>query len=677
MPFTIAHFFKPRLSDARRSSTSLLPGWRFVSTGLNAFVEAPLKLSHQFGPDSDPENADLILVSAPGAVGKSTLAQQVAHLTDSVHVDLAVAGPVAANTLSGGLLKSGLWSGWEQGHVALLVDGLDEARLHATPDAFDAFLHDVADLASGHAPPIVLFGRTRSVEESWLVLDDEHVRTAVLEIAYYDRSRAREFVQTRIASQLPSDPHRAVRYEAADLMLSGLREQVDADGGRFAGYAPVLVAVAERLSHETNPAALIQTMRAGQEAITLHGIVDAILDREHQKLRSLPFEDAGLAQQLYQRNEQLDHLVSMRYGTDPPVPATSMSNRDRHVYEQALKTWVPEHPFVGGAEHSQSAVFDAVIASHALGGANASGAALDREISRGAAANPFLCTFYPPAEDIPPGHIGVVYSSVRAQLALGETANLSVSEREADGQGANDALDVEISRSGRGENTEESGVRRLVSRATSTIRMGSHLSDAEITVPNSSVEIGGEADVTLVAPVSVECAEITVSADRLIVETASPQTDTRSVFLQAERAAVTVSSAPVLRGKASLAVSWPGTQAYPWTHFAVDPGQVMNPGVREGLRRLRRFVTACRAGGKGKLARFKGKMESPRMIKGVGAAILGAMVEEGILALDGKWYFLNTRMLGEKVGVNYVQCQEHRFGEKAVAFVERALEARP
>ena len=674
MLYTIDDFWMRRLSGATTVPTTLLPGWSFVTTGRDAFVEAPLELSHQFGQDDDPENADLILVSAPGAVGKSTLAQQIAYRTNSVYVDLAVAGPVGANTLSGGLFRSGLLTGWQNGTTALLIDGLDEARLRVTPDAFDEFLRDVALSASSRSLPTVLFGRTRAIEEAWLVLDDEHVTTAVVEIAYYDRDTARAFVQARIASQLPEDPHHAVRRDAADLLLTALREQVDADGDRFAGYAPVLVAVAENVATESNPAALVQTIKTGHEAITLHSVVDGILGREHKKLLSLPFEDDGLAQRLYQRDEQLNHLVSQQYGVVSPTLTIPMSNRDRHTYEQALKTWVPEHPFVGGAEHSQSAVFDAVIASHALSDAKVSNAALDRELNRGAAANPFLSVFYPTGVDIPPEHIGVVYSSVRARLALGEGASLSISETESGTPTRGSTLDIEISLFGPNGNTAESEQRKFESDSNAAIRIGSHLADADLVVPTRRVEIGKQTAVTLVAPVSIECSEIRFSADRLIAETAPRESYSTSVFLQADVASVSLSSAPIVRGQASLAVSWPQARAYPWTHVAGEVERVTSPGVREGLRRLRRFVTACRAGGKGKLARFKGKIESPRMIKGVGDAVLQAMVRERILTLQGKWYYLDTQLLGEKVGVNYVQCHEHRFGETAIAFVERALE---
>ena len=78
--YTIERFWMPRLESARRATASLVPGWRFVDSGLNTFKEAPLTLNADLGDTGDPERTALLLVSAPGAVGKSTLARQIAFL---------------------------------------------------------------------------------------------------------------------------------------------------------------------------------------------------------------------------------------------------------------------------------------------------------------------------------------------------------------------------------------------------------------------------------------------------------------------------------------------------------------------------------------------------------------------------------------------------------------------
>ena len=117
--YTIDTFWVPRMGTSFQvESSSLVRGWSFEDSGLSTFKEAPLTQStEEFGDDADPMRSPILLVSAPGAVGKSTLARQIAFTTGSVYVDLAKADPVGGNTLSGGLARSRIYSSWEDGAI--------------------------------------------------------------------------------------------------------------------------------------------------------------------------------------------------------------------------------------------------------------------------------------------------------------------------------------------------------------------------------------------------------------------------------------------------------------------------------------------------------------------------------------------------------------------------------
>jgi hypothetical protein len=177
-------------------------------------------LSPELGSDSDPQSSPILLISAPGAVGKSTLAQQIAFVTGAVYVDLAKADPVGGNTMSGGLVKSGLYSDWQSQATALLIDGLDEARLRVTQEAFEAFLADVAQISMGRTLPTVLFGRTGAIQDAWLLLADSPAKAAVLEIGYYGPKEALDFAAARVPA---GSPHTAIQRQAVKLLLERLR----------------------------------------------------------------------------------------------------------------------------------------------------------------------------------------------------------------------------------------------------------------------------------------------------------------------------------------------------------------------------------------------------------------------------------------------------------------------
>ena len=674
--YTIDSFWKRRLCVRKVTSGTLLAGWSFIHEGLKTFKEAPLTKSDEFGSNADADTSPILLVSAAGAVGKSTLARQVAFATGAVYIDLGKADPVGGNTLSGGLVRSGLYDGWKKGTIAVLIDGLDEARLRVTQEAFYAFLSDVAEISAGRSVPTVLFGRTGASQDAWLFLTENGLEVPILEIGYYDREASVAFAEAHLQTLREGTQYPSVYRRALELLLDRLRAQTERDGDRFAGYAPVLQAVAERVAKEDNPAALISKIKKHEYLVTLQTIAFAILDRERTKLETLRFENPKLAETLYSPKEQLDRLAARVYKSAPPgLP--KMGDADAQTYSQALETWVPEHPFLDGTTAASSIVFDAMITAHALRNPSYSHAALDRELKRGAAANPFLSEFYlweasgSEPEDLRAEHIGVIYASLRSRLAMGDTANLSVDSVE-DAQ-EEDALyaDVEITLARRKADRPRS--LHFRTEQVGTIYLGPHVEDVDLTVPHARVEIGPGTEAVLVPPISIQCDELSVTTEKVIVEN-SPEEESAAVYLEAKKfSGADMTHVPILRGDVSLSVSWPDANAYPWTNFATTPTPLVDPRVEEALRRLRKFVIAFRSHGKGRLARYRYKIEHERMTKGSGQAVLNLLIKSGILKLEGSMYYLDPDKLADQAGTNYRDCMARRFSSETIAFVQRAL----
>lgn len=669
--YTIEEFWKPRLDRAKAAKSSGLAGWHTSVPTMSTFVEAPLKLSDNFG-ERDVQAAQVLLISAPGAVGKSTLARQVASYTGAVYLDLAEAEPVGGNTLSGGLVKTGILADWQADNAALLIDGLDEARLKVTQEGFEAFLADIAYLSQGRTTPTVLFGRTGAIQDAWLVLSDQ-LSVSVLEIGYYPPDVAFEFAKSRLYANNPENPHFDTACRALELLLERLRENTAEDGDRFAGYAPVLEAVANHVAREGNPSTLISQAEKGVQPVTLQNVVEAILTREQQKLQSITFEDKNLLSTLYRPSEQMRRLVARLYRR--PAPALPpMNSKDAQAYSTALETWVPEHPFLDGGSGTAAAVFEAVIAAAALRDKGTSEAAAVLEISKGAAANPFLAEFYFDDESeksLPPEHIGIIYASLRARLSLGDSASLSVEGFDEGDEIEQLRADVEINIARFGE--EQLRTMRFVSEQAGSVRLGSHLEDVEISAPFATVEIGGARESILVAPVSVQCQQLKFATERLIIEK-SPTMSESAVLLEAEGADTgSVTAVPILNGKVSFSVAWPGAEAYPWTSFRGTPTLVQDPRIDEGLRRFRKFVISFRSHSKGSLKRVAAKLEHERMTKGTGQAVLDHMVAMGVLTSDGTMYTLHPDALAAQTGASYTSAMAREFGDDTVAFVANAI----
>ena len=674
MHFNIDAFWRNRLELKLCETTNLQPGWVSKQAAFDVFVEAPLSQSNEFG-GADPKVSEIILVSAPGAVGKSTLAKQIAASTGAVYIDLAAADPVGGNFLSGGLAKAGLFGDWQAGATAVLIDGLDEARLRVTQAAFASFLGDVVQLSRGRSVPTVLFGRTGSIQETWLMISEHGLDAPVLEIGYYEAPQSVDFALARVRGQRPDRDHEGPEREAIAQLIDGLRSSTSQDGDRFAGYAPVLMAVADRVVGEANPSALVANIKAGWQLVTLENVVDSILTREHGKLSSLEFASPKAAAHLYAPLEQLDRLCARVYGLpDPELPV--LDPADAQIYGQALETWVPEHPFLDGAAKPSSAVFAARIAAHALQSPRFEEHARRAELTKGVAANPFLAEFYLSAggdeAHAPPEHLGILYSSLRATLALGDSANLHIEPLD---EGADDeaalAATVEISVDRKGHDKQDPLVLRT--EQVGSVQLGPHVEDVDITFPLGRIEMGSGPEITIVAPVNIQCGKLSIESDRVIVES-SAEDAVGAVYLEAEEfTGVKILTVPTVRGKASLSVAWPGATAHPWNAFSTSPLGVADPGIDEGLRRLRKFVIAFRSHSKGSLRRYRAKLDHARMTKGVGQSILNALKEQGIISVAGEMYELDADALGSKAGATYAESMSRQFSERTVKFVEEVL----
>lgn len=355
-----------------------------------------------------------------------------------------------------------------------------------------------------------------------------------------------------------------------------------------------------------------------------------------------------------------------------------MNPHDSEVYSTALSTWLDEHPFLSGNNIASSAVFEAYIAVNALF-EEASQIVVDKELARGTKANPFISEFYfqriaassgVEAPVLPPEHVGVVYGSVRAGLALGDRASLALYGAESEDDERALEGDVEISVSRKGVEGQE--VKAFTIEEAGKIRLGSYVEDVEIYSAFSDVEVGMGLEALLIAPISIQCNQIETSAQKWVIE--SSRSEENLISLEANVfSGPSLNKLPTLRGNVDLSVSWRDSHIHPWTSFSAPPSEVDDPRIEEGLRRFRKFIISFRSHSKGSLRRYKRKLEHERMTKGSGAQILQKLVSDGILTLEGNMYVLHPDELGNLAGSTYNDVYRRTFSQGAVDYIRNAL----
>lgn len=250
-------------------------GVRYVTDSRPEFVVPPFEIDK-----TALGQAQVVVVSAPAAVGKSMLADYVALRTGGVLWDLAkarVGNNYAVGTLAAShgpaMLGDVLQSVWN-GSFLVIADALDEARLRVTFDAFTAFLDDLSSQVLkgiSNGPAFVMLARRESAEfaSEWLrdVLD---VNVALAEIHFFDQSGAVAFVERQISAE-GKDPTSPAIAEAREILFSRTLELLgvprSADNWpldparRFLGYAPVLVAAARYLARGGNPKRVAEDLK--------------------------------------------------------------------------------------------------------------------------------------------------------------------------------------------------------------------------------------------------------------------------------------------------------------------------------------------------------------------------------------------------------------------------------
>jgi len=686
--YSIKEFWQQRFAPlVSQAPSKTLPGWSHLETQAQSFVEAPLYLRDSFSDLSQ----NVWMIAAPGAVGKSTLAREICAATQAVYLDLATAATVAGNYLVGGLVNAGLWDAWLRGETTLLVDALDEARLRVTQTSFEDFLVDVANVAKNRSIPIVLLGRVGIVEEAWTILNDRSgLNSPIFDIELFHADRAKEFVMaalrrlsnteetsssrktySHLASALES--HSLVYEEAVGYLVDHLTAATISDGRQFAGYAPVLEAVATVIASEPNPSKVGDAMKSILQGQVLGRVTSEVMDREARKLAAqVSISHPSInTNGLYGPEEQLSRLASLVIGAGTPRIPESLTQDAVAAYEAAVESLLPQHPFLDSKEPKASgAVFAACILAAALTGQDSDLVRAAERAARGGpnTPNPFLLEFYLEAagqhREVPAEHVGLLYASLEASSAAGDIVRLS-----ADGD---DKLDIDMAL------VQSDGVEKLhefTTAAGGALRFGRRISGVIIDAENTDVEIGDGGQVELVSPISIRARTLCFNCTELVVKVDHAGSIDPITSLEASEAiSDTGLRPPVVRQGAKLQVIWPDAKVYPWTPFATDTREDPDPRMADAQRALRRLCISFRSHSKGRLARCKGKVEHFRMTKGaLGVELRKSLMSDKVITLEGGMYFLNPDTLGQVVGVSFQDLKLKSYSPKSREYLNAVL----
>jgi hypothetical protein len=351
-------------------------------------------IAEEFTVDENPLASDVLLFSAPAAVGKSTFARALAAAARIPLLDLAKV-KVSTGTLSGILLAEiGHQAPQElqKGQLALIIDALDEGRILSGDSHIEEFLRTTMELLSdpaaprGQGPKILLFGRPDAVELAASILELEAPSLPVtrLSLDYFDEAAATELVlsfarkmgKAETVKRFLKPIQDVVRsfFDAISAAISVPPQRLwkDHQGRSFAGYAPVLAALGTLIAEETNYSQLNERLRDTGPTDAwevLETVAGQILEREAGKVQEPLVNTLGadVPAEAYDRTDQLDLLAAHFAGQSSRQSSrlTFGSQAATAAYREAVKAHLPAHPFL----HVGSPVNDvlgALVVAHAI-----------------------------------------------------------------------------------------------------------------------------------------------------------------------------------------------------------------------------------------------------------------------------------------------------------------------
>lgn len=567
---------------------SPVAGLSYVRAANPTFVEPTLQVLKAV----EAGQTSVVVVSAPGAVGKSTMAAELALKKRALMWDLAKF-QVGSKMFSGIIFDAygneamGVQKRFGEGGFFFVFDAMDEAQVRAGSQNFNAFLDDLVEALKEPRPRPTLAILARTDTADWInaVLEEAGVPLARYQIEYFNQPQAFEFIDKQLDARRRKDekqplhqqqakPYAEARRALFSLIYKvfGVPEDgawVDTRVRDFLGYAPVLEALTHYLD-VSNYKHFMQEL--GEESTDgrdswqfLTEVLSRLLAREQKKITDAvrgklegPAKAAGWAdwQHLYEPKEQLGRVLAHALRTPPDVE-TGLPATIAAPYEDAIRPNMSQHPFLSGTRFA-NVVFKEFAYAWGLTGASDKLTERLRETMRHR-EEPFLPSplfsrfLLKPGEDQTPvvdgQDFGLVYESMlsRAQdvlLSVTQDGDVLQASLGLDPDG-DVTLEVELLDSGSGIHF----LRRLIK------------ADIDVDV---SVRLGfAEQRFVLGPSVDLRCSQLVVSCDDMDVD-AHEGVTLRAATYNSASASLRLRVRNESSGR--LAVIWPGV-AHPWAPY--------------------------------------------------------------------------------------------------------------
>lgn len=670
----------------------------FKSFDFNLKVEGALNVIRESNPqyvkpifsiqslseDTTFETATVVLISAAGATGKTTLTHQMSYELKAPILDLSKHDPVASNSLTGHLIKSLELSDFtsyllslKDGSSSMIIDAFDEAFLKTTNEGFYSFLDDIINIAHGSSgTPFVLLGRTNVMELITLYLEEKGINVVLLQIEPFTEDLACEFIDNHVCTEA-REKHKQLYIEVRDFIIKTIegffKNQSEINRKQyiqFLGYAPVLLAIATLLRENGNYQMLLTNLKAtNKKNIDLIvDIIERILNREkYEKIGELLLpsllkgRDDDFVKEAqcksYSIEEQCARLLYKQLGEEYNYPIMRDEAFDV-VYSQQIGDWLSEHPFLLNGKIANT-VFESYIISVLVDKPRYKEQVFRYLNEKYTNAYMLFYIYDSIAKNnrvVDKDFVRYLYNSL---CALDKKENYSsmellVSEVEEN----SGTVKCELSFVKGSGDCEQEYLYSLNLGETDVLSLGTNISNMTIDAP-VCVELS-QSKTECIPPVYIKCKEIRCSAPEVLLTPSSDVND--SIVFECDSFQVYSSSYGVLpritdRGNnphSCLRIYSTNKLSYPFVQYHQETVSADIPqNIVEQYQKMRRIILMFRSHSKGKLARYREKIDNRVGNVVVGKKVLDALISSGIICIDEHLYFIDNDKIALLLGVKY------------------------
>lgn len=646
------------------------------------------------------EKPPIIIVSAIGASGKTTLARALSSDLELPLLDLGKHQPVGDHSFLGTLSDAfgpeeiaGVLPKLSRGEYCVIIDGIDEGRSKTTEKGFEAFIDDVfARVKCATKPAVVLLSRGDAMLDTWAYLADKGANVGLIQIDPFHAEKARLYID-EIAT--PKQPDRVQQYELVrDEILEVLSSAFGNKGSsgdlshRFMGYPPVLDAIATLLTRETNYHKLSGRFREQTRTDQLIGVLieitEHLMEREKTEKAYPQFienvaKEHGLPRAtvdgLYSKVEQSAWLLSTVMGREVPQAIIPTNPEAEQHYREVAFGWVKEHPFLDNGRF-RNVVFESAALANLLQDSTDAHRDLAGEYVRSHGCTYHLAEMLA-AKDQTQNTVqtnqclNAIVQSATDLVSIDTYVSIELFQGYRDEpENQNSCLDVSV------EIADDKDIKRQLSFRIdpgSSFILGPRLVNLALDTSNE-VRIVGEKRITIHGVCRLSAGTVVVQTPEVVLRPDKKNTqDGEAAFLSIETESLSgnVENMNIQKNKISIRAS-KSDAGYPLSSYVNGiPDDLSDNNLSNKYRRLRRILILFRSHSKGKLARYKDKIRHRRVLKDrQGAAILQQLLDSGVLYGEGEFFFIDNMKLSQVLGITWNELNDYVRTEKTETFLK-------